>query len=54
MRRFIGDNPRYNIGDREYTVLVYQAQGQVHISLCYLDNKDEPMTVQMRQDMQAA
>jgi hypothetical protein len=54
MRQFLGDNPRFNIGDREYAVLVYQAQGQVPISLCYLDDKDEPMTAQMRQDMQCA
>lgn len=54
MRRFLGDNPHYNIGDREYAVLVYQAQGQVPISLCYLNDKDESMTAQMRQDMQAA
>jgi hypothetical protein len=51
MRRFLGDNPHYNIGDREFAVLIYQAEGQAPISLCYLDDKDEPMTAQMRQDM---
>lgn len=54
IRRFLGVNPHYNIGGKEYAVLVYQTQGQVPISLRYLDDIDEPMTIQMCQDIQAA
>ena len=36
MRRFLGDNPRYNIGGWEYGVLIYQTQGKLPISLLIL------------------
>ena len=56
MRRFLGANRRYDIGNKDYAILIYQQQGRLPIPLQYLDDKvqKESMTPQMRRDMQAA
>lgn len=56
MRRFLGANRRYNIGNKDYAILIFQEEGQLPIPLQYLDDKEknEPMTAQMRGDMQLA
>lgn len=52
IRRFLGANPHYDIGNKDYAILIYQEQGQLPIRLQYLDDKDFTMTAQMRQDME--
>jgi hypothetical protein len=54
MRRFLGDSPRYNIGNRDYAVLIYQDYGQEPISLMYLDDPAQglQMTAPLRQAME--
>ena len=52
IRRFLGANPHYDFGNKDFAILIYQEQGQLPIPLQYLDDKDFTMTAQMRQDME--
>ena len=54
IRRFLGANPHYDIGNKDYAILIYQEQGQLPIPLQYLDDREFTMTAQMRQDMENA